>query len=122
MEPRTELPSCEPRPGARGDRGTRRYRAWSPCSVLQPSAALFEACCSDRIQPFDDDEEEDIWEDEETRCTARVVARARCRACPTSQVPHRRGQAREQALDTVHSHRAWHQGWSHTGLMLGLLS
>ncbi|XP_042553969.1 serine/threonine-protein phosphatase 6 regulatory subunit 2 isoform X2 [Dipodomys spectabilis] len=42
-----------------------------------PSAALFEACCSDRIQPFDDEEEEDIWEDEETRCTARGVARAR---------------------------------------------
>ncbi|CAO2601267.1 Serine/threonine-protein phosphatase 6 regulatory subunit 2 [Lemmus lemmus] len=42
-----------------------------------PSAALFEACCSDRIQPFDDEEEEDIWEDEETRCTARVMARAR---------------------------------------------
>ncbi|XP_029403864.1 serine/threonine-protein phosphatase 6 regulatory subunit 2 isoform X4 [Mus pahari] len=42
-----------------------------------PSAALFEACCSDRIQPFDDDEEEDIWEDDETRCTARVMARAR---------------------------------------------
>ncbi|XP_008832974.1 serine/threonine-protein phosphatase 6 regulatory subunit 2 isoform X2 [Nannospalax galili] len=41
-----------------------------------PSTALFEACCSDRIQPFDD-EEEDIWEDEETRCTARVMARAR---------------------------------------------
>ncbi|KAL1767317.1 serine serine/threonine-protein phosphatase 6 regulatory subunit 2 isoform X1 [Sigmodon hispidus] len=42
-----------------------------------PSAALFEACCSDRIQPFDDEEEEDIWEDEDTRCTARVMARAR---------------------------------------------
>ncbi|XP_051016151.1 serine/threonine-protein phosphatase 6 regulatory subunit 2 isoform X2 [Acomys russatus] len=42
-----------------------------------PNAALFEACCSDRIQPFDDDEEEDIWEDEETRSTARVMARAR---------------------------------------------
>lgn len=42
-----------------------------------PSAALFEACCSDRIQPFDDEEEEDIWEDEQTRCTARVMARAR---------------------------------------------
>ncbi|EDL04361.1 serine/threonine-protein phosphatase 6 regulatory subunit 2 isoform X10 [Mus musculus] len=42
-----------------------------------PSAALFEACCSDRIQPFDDDEEEDIWEDDETRCAARVMARAR---------------------------------------------
>ncbi|XP_052017184.1 serine/threonine-protein phosphatase 6 regulatory subunit 2 isoform X4 [Apodemus sylvaticus] len=42
-----------------------------------PSAALFEACCSDRIQPFDDDEEEDIWEDEGTRCTTRGMARAR---------------------------------------------
>ncbi|KAM5173521.1 serine/threonine-protein phosphatase 6 regulatory subunit 2 isoform 3-T14 [Callospermophilus lateralis] len=50
-----------------------------------PSAALFEACCSDRIQPFDDDEEEDIWEDEETRCTARVVSRARFGAPHTSE-------------------------------------
>jgi hypothetical protein len=54
-------------------------------SVLQPSAALFEACCNDRIQPFDDEEEEDIWEDEETRCTARVMARARCEVQPSSQ-------------------------------------
>lgn len=42
-----------------------------------PSAALFEACCSDRIQPFDDDEDEDIWEDSDTRCATRVMARAR---------------------------------------------
>ncbi|XP_016794265.2 serine/threonine-protein phosphatase 6 regulatory subunit 2 isoform X2 [Pan troglodytes] len=42
-----------------------------------PSAALFEACCSDRIQPFDDDEDEDIWEDSGTRCAARVTARPR---------------------------------------------
>ncbi|XP_004409732.1 PREDICTED: serine/threonine-protein phosphatase 6 regulatory subunit 2 [Odobenus rosmarus divergens] len=42
-----------------------------------PSAALFEACCSDHIQPFDDDEEDDIWEDKEMHCTARVTARAR---------------------------------------------
>lgn len=49
-----------------------------------PSAALFEACCSDRIQPFDDDEE-DIWEDEEIRCTARVMARARFGAPHTSE-------------------------------------
>ncbi|KAM5287872.1 serine/threonine-protein phosphatase 6 regulatory subunit 2 [Ctenodactylus gundi] len=50
-----------------------------------PSAALFEACCSDRIQPFDDEEEEDIWEDEETRSTARVMARARFGAPHTSE-------------------------------------
>ncbi|XP_010632555.1 serine/threonine-protein phosphatase 6 regulatory subunit 2 isoform X3 [Fukomys damarensis] len=49
-----------------------------------PSAALFEACCSDRIQPFDD-EEEDIWEDEETRSTARVTARARFGAPHSSE-------------------------------------
>nr|XP_035130294.2 serine/threonine-protein phosphatase 6 regulatory subunit 2 isoform X6 [Callithrix jacchus]XP_035130304.2 serine/threonine-protein phosphatase 6 regulatory subunit 2 isoform X6 [Callithrix jacchus]XP_035130309.2 serine/threonine-protein phosphatase 6 regulatory subunit 2 isoform X6 [Callithrix jacchus]XP_035130312.2 serine/threonine-protein phosphatase 6 regulatory subunit 2 isoform X6 [Callithrix jacchus] len=42
-----------------------------------PSAALFEACCSDRIQPFDDDEDEDIWEDSDTLCATRVTARAR---------------------------------------------
>lgn len=57
---------------------------WEPSGtrgVSQPSAALFEACCSDHIQPFDDDEDDDIWEDKETRCAARVVARARCVAC-----------------------------------------
>ncbi|XP_036093667.1 serine/threonine-protein phosphatase 6 regulatory subunit 2 isoform X3 [Rousettus aegyptiacus] len=42
-----------------------------------PSAALFEACCGDHIQPFDDEEDDDIWEDKEAHCTARVTARAR---------------------------------------------
>ncbi|XP_064139346.1 serine/threonine-protein phosphatase 6 regulatory subunit 2 isoform X14 [Loxodonta africana] len=43
-----------------------------------PHAALFEACCSDRIQPFDDEEEDDdIWEDGELSRAARVTARAR---------------------------------------------
>ncbi|XP_006888170.1 PREDICTED: serine/threonine-protein phosphatase 6 regulatory subunit 2 [Elephantulus edwardii] len=41
-----------------------------------PHAALFEACCGDRIQPFDD-EDDDIWEDGELSCSARVTARAR---------------------------------------------
>ncbi|XP_016042061.1 serine/threonine-protein phosphatase 6 regulatory subunit 2 isoform X3 [Erinaceus europaeus] len=41
-----------------------------------PNAALFEACCSDHIQPFDD-EEDDIWEDKDTHCTTRLTARAR---------------------------------------------
>ncbi|XP_045411295.1 serine/threonine-protein phosphatase 6 regulatory subunit 2 isoform X2 [Lemur catta] len=50
-----------------------------------PSAALFEACCSDRIQPFDDDEEEDIWEDKETRCVTRAMARARFGAPQASE-------------------------------------
>ncbi|XP_073664253.1 serine/threonine-protein phosphatase 6 regulatory subunit 2-like isoform X2 [Tursiops truncatus] len=30
-------------------------------SVDSPGAALFEACCSDHIQPFDKDD--DLWED-----------------------------------------------------------
>ncbi|KAM9228886.1 serine/threonine-protein phosphatase 6 regulatory subunit 2 isoform 2-T3 [Dugong dugon] len=43
-----------------------------------PHAALFEACCSERIQPFDDeDEDDDIWEDGEPSQSARVTARAR---------------------------------------------
>ncbi|KAL2775414.1 serine/threonine-protein phosphatase 6 regulatory subunit 2 isoform 6 [Daubentonia madagascariensis] len=50
-----------------------------------PSAALFEACCSDRIQPFDDAEEEDIWEDGETRCATRAMARARFGAPQASE-------------------------------------
>uniref|UniRef100_A0A8D2P616 Protein phosphatase 6 regulatory subunit 2 n=1 Tax=Zosterops lateralis melanops TaxID=1220523 RepID=A0A8D2P616_ZOSLA len=34
--------------------------------VLQPNASLFEACCNERIQQFDDnEEEEDIWEEKE---------------------------------------------------------
>ncbi|KAK2494406.1 hypothetical protein MC885_013976 [Smutsia gigantea] len=41
-----------------------------------PSTALFEACCSDHIQPFDD-EDDDIWEDRDTRCATRVMSRAR---------------------------------------------
>ncbi|XP_006876472.1 PREDICTED: serine/threonine-protein phosphatase 6 regulatory subunit 2 [Chrysochloris asiatica] len=41
-----------------------------------PHAALFEACCNDRIQPFDD-EDDDIWEDGELSQSAQVTARAR---------------------------------------------
>ncbi|XP_070362762.1 serine/threonine-protein phosphatase 6 regulatory subunit 2 isoform X5 [Equus asinus] len=50
-----------------------------------PSAALFEACCGDHIQPFDDDEDDDIWEDKETHCTTRVTARARFGGPHTSE-------------------------------------
>lgn len=54
-------------------------------ALSQPSAALFEACCGDHIQPFDDDEDDDIWEDQDTRCAAQVTARARCVARPSSR-------------------------------------
>ncbi|XP_040843716.1 serine/threonine-protein phosphatase 6 regulatory subunit 2 isoform X2 [Ochotona curzoniae] len=64
-----------------------------------PSAALFEACCSDRIQPFDDEEDDDIWENEETRCPTRVMARARFGTPHTAgscskKPPERGGQER----------------------------
>ncbi|XP_077025405.1 serine/threonine-protein phosphatase 6 regulatory subunit 2 isoform X6 [Tamandua tetradactyla] len=43
-----------------------------------PHASLFEACCGDRIQPFDDPEDDDdIWEDRGPDRVARGVARAR---------------------------------------------
>ncbi|XP_073746430.1 serine/threonine-protein phosphatase 6 regulatory subunit 2 isoform X4 [Callorhinus ursinus] len=58
-----------------------------------PSAALFEACCSDHIQPFDDDEEDDIWEDKEMHCTARVTARARFGG------PHTSGSCSKNGLE-----------------------
>lgn len=56
---------------------------WLP----QPSAALFEACCGDHIQPFDDDEDDDILEDKETQCAARGLGRARCVPARPPQPP-----------------------------------
>ncbi|KAM9310904.1 serine/threonine-protein phosphatase 6 regulatory subunit 2 [Gastrophryne carolinensis] len=43
-----------------------------------PNAALFEACCHERIQQFDD-EEEDIWEEKEIGYGTQVKSRTRCR-------------------------------------------
>ncbi|XP_071075236.1 serine/threonine-protein phosphatase 6 regulatory subunit 2 isoform X9 [Dasypus novemcinctus] len=43
-----------------------------------PHASLFEACCGDHIQPFDDPEDDDdLWEDRGPDGLARAVARAR---------------------------------------------
>ncbi|XP_014746267.1 PREDICTED: serine/threonine-protein phosphatase 6 regulatory subunit 2 isoform X2 [Sturnus vulgaris] len=51
-----------------------------------PNASLFEACCNERIQQFDDnEEEEDIWEDKEISYTAQVKARTRFGASQTSE-------------------------------------
>ncbi|KAG9489759.1 hypothetical protein GDO78_005611 [Eleutherodactylus coqui] len=41
-----------------------------------PNAALFEACCNERIQQFDD-EEEDIWEEKEIGYGTQVKSRTR---------------------------------------------
>ena len=56
---------------------------WPTCALLQPGATLFEACCSDHIQPFDEDD--DLWEDEETHCVARVT---RARWARWAWAPH----------------------------------
>eukprot|EP00070_Physeter_catodon_P039697 XP_028346591.1 serine/threonine-protein phosphatase 6 regulatory subunit 2 isoform X3 [Physeter catodon] len=66
-----------------------------------PGAALFEACCSDHIQPFDEDD--DLWEDEETHCVARVT-RARFGGPHASESfrkdsPERRGQGGEESSE-----------------------
>nr|XP_025138385.1 serine/threonine-protein phosphatase 6 regulatory subunit 2 isoform X5 [Bubalus bubalis] len=68
-----------------------------------PGAALFEACCSDHIQPFDEDD--DLWEAEETHRAARVT-RARfggphaSERCPKDG-PERRGQGAGEGVDAV---------------------
>ncbi|NXX32366.1 PP6R2 phosphatase, partial [Nicator chloris] len=51
-----------------------------------PNASLFEACCNERIQQFDDNEEdEDIWEEKEISYAAQVKARTRFGASQTSE-------------------------------------
>ncbi|NWY43997.1 PP6R2 phosphatase, partial [Sylvia atricapilla] len=54
--------------------------------VLQPNASLFEACCNERIQQFDDnEEEEDIWEEKEISYATQVKSRTRFGASQTSE-------------------------------------
>lgn len=54
---------------------------WDLILVLiffQPNASLFEACCNERIQQFDDnEEEEDIWEEKEITYATQVKSRTR---------------------------------------------
>lgn len=45
---------------------------------LQANAAAFEACCKERIQQFDDaEEEEDIWEEKEMNYATQSKSRTR---------------------------------------------
>ncbi|KAK7892156.1 hypothetical protein WMY93_024119 [Mugilogobius chulae] len=48
------------------------------------NSSVFEACSKDRIQPFDDDEE-DIWEDKEINYATQTKSRNRFGGCPSSQ-------------------------------------
>lgn len=51
-----------------------------------PNASLFEACCNERIQQFDDnEEEEDIWEEKEISYATQVKSRTRFGASQTSE-------------------------------------
>ncbi|XP_071590379.1 serine/threonine-protein phosphatase 6 regulatory subunit 2 isoform X1 [Heliangelus exortis] len=51
-----------------------------------PNASLFEACCNERIQQFDDnEEEEDIWEEKEITYATQVKSRTRFGASQTSE-------------------------------------
>ncbi|XP_030071636.1 LOW QUALITY PROTEIN: serine/threonine-protein phosphatase 6 regulatory subunit 2 [Microcaecilia unicolor] len=51
-----------------------------------PNASLFEACCNERIQPFDDNEdEEDIWEEKEITYATQVKSRTRFGVSQTSE-------------------------------------
>lgn len=43
---------------------------------LQANTAAFEACAKERIQPFDDDEE-DIWEEKEIKFATHAKSRNR---------------------------------------------
>uniref|UniRef100_A0A674N5X5 Protein phosphatase 6 regulatory subunit 2 n=1 Tax=Takifugu rubripes TaxID=31033 RepID=A0A674N5X5_TAKRU len=44
---------------------------------LQANTAVFEACSKERIQPFDDEEEEDIWEEKEMSFATQTKSRKR---------------------------------------------
>ncbi|KAM6306990.1 serine/threonine-protein phosphatase 6 regulatory subunit 2-like [Podargus strigoides] len=51
-----------------------------------PNASLFETCCNERIQQFDDnEEEEDIWEEKEITYATQVKSRTRFGASQTSE-------------------------------------
>lgn len=50
---------------------------WNDSFVsLQANTAVFEACSKERIQPFDD-EEEDIWEEKEISFATQTKSRKR---------------------------------------------
>lgn len=49
------------------------------CACMQGNIALFEACCKERIQQFDDggSDEEDIWEEKHITFTPESQRRSR---------------------------------------------
>nr|XP_020469220.1 serine/threonine-protein phosphatase 6 regulatory subunit 2-like isoform X3 [Monopterus albus] len=51
------------------------------------NTAVFEACSKERIQPFDDEEEEDIWEEKEINYATQTKCRNRFGGSQSSQSP-----------------------------------
>uniref|UniRef100_A0A8D0P9L0 Serine/threonine-protein phosphatase 6 regulatory subunit 2 n=1 Tax=Sus scrofa TaxID=9823 RepID=A0A8D0P9L0_PIG len=83
--------TCTPQPRACEDEDVEAAFP-NELSLQQPGAALFEACCSDHIQPFD--EEDDLWQAEATQRAARVTrARFGGPRAPESQDGAERAEA-----------------------------
>ena len=56
----------------------KRPKRKSESACPQANAAAFEACCKERIHPFDDaEDEEDIWEEKETNYATQAKSRTR---------------------------------------------
>lgn len=58
-----------------------------PVCNLQANTAVFEACSKERIQPFDDDEE-DIWEEKEIKFATQTKSRNRSETVRLCQSLH----------------------------------
>ncbi|XP_054843910.1 serine/threonine-protein phosphatase 6 regulatory subunit 2 isoform X2 [Eublepharis macularius] len=79
----------------------------------RPSASLFEACNSERIQQFDDneEEEEDIWEEKEITYTTQVKSRTRFGVSHASE-----GSSESDLRNGDHGDRGdWEGGGEETG-------
>uniref|UniRef100_A0A4W5QT67 Protein phosphatase 6, regulatory subunit 2b n=1 Tax=Hucho hucho TaxID=62062 RepID=A0A4W5QT67_9TELE len=57
--------------------GIYTHTLWCVCLHVQAKTAAFEACTKEKIQSFDDNEEEDIWEEREINYTTHTKSRTR---------------------------------------------
>ena len=73
--------------------------------ILQPNSALFEACCNERIQQFNDSnsDEEDMWEEKELTYTS--TAESRPRYILYTSKKENTAPVRQCVLRYLHSHR-----------------
>ncbi|KAG7456165.1 hypothetical protein MATL_G00248820 [Megalops atlanticus] len=82
------------------------------------NAAVFEACCKERIQQFDDnEEEEDIWEEKEINYATQVKSRTRFGVTRTSEGSSRREVAngeRDRSVGSNEEEAEPKEGTTHT--------